>query len=295
MTKSDVIRRHEQFGWYVTVDGVDTFLRSTGDGEPVLCLHGVPASSFLYRNVLDSLRDRGFQGISFDLPGLGLSGRPADYDYTWSGLGRFSKKLVETLELNAFHLVVHDIGGPIGFELIHHKPDAVKSLTLLNTMTRVAEFNRPWPMEPFAHSLLGDLWLAGMIKPVFRLLMYRFGLEDNNCIPTKELNAYVDLLKREDGGEAFLKIMRGFERTSEKQTLYENAIRNFDGPKSVVWGANDPALPLDPFAQDARDVTGVDRIVELEGRHFLQEEYPEQIADEIESLAQGAGPHVQAE
>jgi pimeloyl-ACP methyl ester carboxylesterase len=80
-------------------------------------MHGVPTSSFLYRKVLAGLKRGGLRGVAFDLPGLGLASRPVDFDYSWSGLGAFSASAVDALGLDSFHLVVHDVGGPVGFEL----------------------------------------------------------------------------------------------------------------------------------------------------------------------------------
>src|SRR5207249_3094913 len=98
-------------------EGVRSFVREAGSGQAVVCMHGVPSSCFLYRKVLDQLAARGMRGVAFDLPGLGLAERPDDYDYTWTGLGRFAIAAVDSLGLDSFHLVVHDIGGPVGFEL----------------------------------------------------------------------------------------------------------------------------------------------------------------------------------
>ena len=82
--------------------------------------------------------------MAFDLPGLGLADRPPDYDYSWTGLGRFAAAAVDALRLDAFHLVVHDIGGPVGFELMSRVgPDRVRSLTVMNTMVEVDTFERP--------------------------------------------------------------------------------------------------------------------------------------------------------
>jgi haloalkane dehalogenase len=55
------------------------------------------------------------------------------------------------LGLDRFHLVVHDIGGPIGFEVATAVPERVLSMTVLNTIIEVQSFHRPWPTEPFAH------------------------------------------------------------------------------------------------------------------------------------------------
>jgi pimeloyl-ACP methyl ester carboxylesterase len=104
-------------------------------GDPVVLLHGVPTSSYLWRRVLPVLARRGLRGVAFDLPGLGLADRPPDYDYSWTGLGRFAAAAVDELGLGPFHLVVHDIGGPVGFELLAAMPPGrVRSLTVLNTV-----------------------------------------------------------------------------------------------------------------------------------------------------------------
>ncbi|CPT39594.1 haloalkane dehalogenase [Mycobacteroides abscessus subsp. abscessus] len=98
-----------------TAAGVRSFALDAGapDAEPVVCVHGVPASSYLYRKVVAAVAHRGLRGIAVDLPGLGYAERPADFDYTWTGLGRWLLAAVDALELERFHLVVHDIGGPI--------------------------------------------------------------------------------------------------------------------------------------------------------------------------------------
>lgn len=77
---------------------------------------------------------------AFDLPGLGLAERRPTYDYSWTGLGRFTLAAVEALELDRFHLVVHDVGGPVGFELAAAMPERVQSLTVLDTIVEVDGF-----------------------------------------------------------------------------------------------------------------------------------------------------------
>jgi haloalkane dehalogenase len=62
--------------------------------------------------MIDELAARGLRGIAFDLPGLGLADRPPDFDYSWTGLGRFAAAVVDALGLDHCHLVVHDIGAP---------------------------------------------------------------------------------------------------------------------------------------------------------------------------------------
>lgn len=284
MSAETRIAEHRAAGRWLTASGVSTFVREAGDGAPVLCVHGVPASSFLYRKVLTALASRGLRGIAYDLPGLGLSERPAEFDYRWTGLGLHARSLVESLELDRFHLVVHDIGGPVGFELAAALPERIASLTILNTLVDVNEFRRPWSMEPFAWPGFGRWYLAGLRKPVFRALMGLQGIGDRRVVTTEELDAYVDLLKRDDGGRAFLRIMRGFERTPDKQRRYRAVVGDVRYPRQVIWGERDPALRLGVQGEQVRRAAGVDRIHVVPGRHFLQEDCADELGSRIAEL-----------
>ena len=114
MNSREVIERHRASGRTFSAAGVDSFVLDDGSGVPVVCLHGVPTSAFLYRKLVPELARRGLRGIAFDLPGLGLAERPTGFDYTWTGLGRWVIAAVHALGLDRFQLVVHDIGGPVG-------------------------------------------------------------------------------------------------------------------------------------------------------------------------------------
>ncbi len=92
-----VVRAHEAAGRYFEAGGLRSFVREAGEGDPVVCIHGVPTSSFLYRKVIDELAARGLRGVAFDLPGLGMADRPEDFDYTWTALGRASAGTRSTL------------------------------------------------------------------------------------------------------------------------------------------------------------------------------------------------------
>jgi pimeloyl-ACP methyl ester carboxylesterase len=285
MTSRQVVERHQSAGRQFEAAGVRSFVREEGVGEPVVCLHGVPSSCFLWRKVLPELASRGLRGVAFDLPGLGLADRPAAFDYTWTGLGRFALAAVDALGLDRFHLAVHDIGGPVGFELAAAVAERVRSLTVLNTLVEVDTFKRPWSMEPFARRGLGEAYLATMTKPAFRQLFLLQGVKDRGAVPKEEVYAYVDLLKREDGGRAFLRIMRGFERTRAKRDLYVGALRDGPYPVQVVWGAEDPALKLRIHGEQARVAAGLERVHTLPAKHFPQEDQAPAIAEHIANLA----------
>ena len=265
------------------VPGAATRIWREGSGEVVVCLHGVPSSAFLYRKVLTELARSGVEGVAFDFPGLGLAERPRHFDYSWTGLAKWLLQALDAAAIDRFHLVVHDIGGPIGFEAIRRlesiAPERVRSLTILNSMLHVASFRRPWPMAPFAWPGIGWLWLQGMRTPMWVPMMRLMGVHDG---PTKdEIRAYRELLFREDGGRAFLRIMRSFERTGEFEERVVAALKQRDFPVQVIWGAEDPALKAEKYAQGICETLRLPHWHSVRGKHFLQEDSPEEIAGRI--------------
>jgi haloalkane dehalogenase len=77
--------------------------------------------------------------------------------------------------------------------------------------------------------------------------------------------------------------MRSFERTPEKARMYEHVLRDTH-PVGILWGRNDPALPSRTFGVQARLAAGLDELPTVPGKHFLQEDFPDEIAAAVESL-----------
>lgn len=281
-----LLAAHRRAGRFFAADGIKSFALDTGDSDspPVVCVHGVPASSFLYRKLVLELADRDMRGIAIDLPGLGFADRPHDADYTWTGLGRWLMAAIDALELDRFHLVVHDIGGPIGFEVANAAPQRVLSITMLNTIVEVDEFHRPWPMEPLAHAVIGEAWLASLRLPyAFSTLMRLVGVSRH--VPRAELQAWVPLLFGDDNGRAFLKIMRGFELTSAKREAYTRAIHATPYPVQLIWGTRDTMLPWPRYGIAAQRAAGLTQATTLPTKHFVPEDCPSEIAAAVHRLA----------
>jgi pimeloyl-ACP methyl ester carboxylesterase len=278
---TDVIKEHEASGQYFQVDGIKTFALKYGRGETVLCIHGVPTSSFLYRKVLRSLEKKGYKGVAIDLPGLGLTERPENFDYSFSNLADFVYNAAKALKLKKFHLVVHDIGGPIGFALAARHSNRILSLSILNTWIDVVNFKKPVVMRPFEKRLLGEAELKMMTHLTWPVMFKQMGVVNSSRISQAEMNAYIDLLKREDNGKAFLKIMRSFENSPEFRDLCYKAVQNTAYPIQAIWGASDPALQLETYGKEIKEIAGLKEIHQLRARHFLQEEAWLSIADKI--------------
>jgi len=280
----EAIDAHAAAGRQFEAGGVGSFALDLGEGDPVVLMHGVPVSSFLYRKVAPELAQRGLRAVAFDLPGLGLAERPREFDYSWSGLARWSAAAVDALGIERCHLVVHDIGGPIGFEWAIRHPERVLSLTALNTLVDAAHFHRPWTMHPFSIRGVGEVWLRGTPRFLFAQLFYLQGVADRAAVPRAEIYAHHALLRRGDGGRAFLRIMRGFELTAEKERFFLEGLGARSYPAQVVWGRNDPALG-EQQRNAVQSALGVERPTLLEAKHFLQEDRASEVAAAIAAIA----------
>jgi pimeloyl-ACP methyl ester carboxylesterase len=281
---ANAIGHHEAAGKRFSAAGVGSFALDAGEGDPVVLFHGVPVSSFLYRRVVPRLAERGLRAVAFDLPGLGLAERPADFDYSWSGHGRWAGAAIEALGIERCHLVVHDIGGPVGFEWAVRNRGRVLSLTALDTLVDVATFHRPWPMHPFSIRGVGEAWLRSMLRIPFREIYYLVGIGDRSAVPPAEVDAHHALLKRVDGGRAFLRIMRGFELTEEKERFYFDGLARRPYPAQAVWGRRDRMLG-ETRRRAVLRALGVEEATMLPAKHFLAEDQAQAVADNIASIA----------
>jgi pimeloyl-ACP methyl ester carboxylesterase len=284
MDTRSAIAEHEAAGRYFEAAGVRSFVREEGSGEVVVLVHGVPSSSYLYRKVLPELSARGLRAIAFDFPGLGLAERPEEFDYTWSGLARWTGAAIDALEIERCHLVVHDIGGPIGFDWAIRHPDRIASLTALNTFVDVGGFRRPWSMRPFSVRGVGELWLRSMSRQAMIEVLYLQTVGDRGAVPRAELGVYHSLLKRGDRGRAFLRIMRGFELTAEKEDFFRAGLSRRPYPAQVVWGRRDPALG-ETRRLAVQEVLAIDQPILLDAKHFPQEDHAPEVAAAVADLA----------
>jgi pimeloyl-ACP methyl ester carboxylesterase len=285
---NDAIARHSAAGFLFEAGGLRSFARQHGTGADVVLVHGVPTSSFLYRKVIPVLADQGLRATAFDFPGLGLGERPDEFDYSWSGLSSWMGTALDTLELDRVHLVVHDIGGPIGFEWAIRNPDRVLSMTVLNTFVDTAGFRRPWAMHPFSIRGVGEAWLRMSPRLVFSEIFYLLGIADRAAVPRADIYAHIALLRLRDRGRAFLKIMRGFELTEEKERFFHEGLGARSWPARLVWGERDPALGLDRL-EECRRAFGLEDAILLPAKHFLQEDHAAEVGQAIADLAAPLG------
>ena len=117
------------------IDGLKIFYREAGrpDRPTLLLLHGFPASSFMFRDLLTQLSDD-FHLVAPDYPGFGYSDAPSptEFTYTFDRLAEVVHAFTLSLGLKRFGLYMQDFGGPVGFRLASRLPDQVSFLVVQN-------------------------------------------------------------------------------------------------------------------------------------------------------------------
>jgi len=111
---------------YVELDGTKIHYIHEGIGDPILFLHGIPASNYVWRNIIPHLAGLG-SCIAPDLPGFGKSDKP-DMTYTITDYIHTLDRLIETLKLDRIVFVMHGWGSVIGFDYAMRHPEKCKGL-----------------------------------------------------------------------------------------------------------------------------------------------------------------------
>ncbi|MEV2220449.1 alpha/beta fold hydrolase [Nocardia vinacea] len=142
-----------------------------GSGPILLMLHGNPTWSFVYRQVIGSLRDR-FRCIALDYPGFGLSTAAPGYRYQPEEHAAVVVDFLDHLGLSDITLVAHDWGGPIGLHAAEHRPHKFTHLVVANTWA--------WPMNGDLQAELASRLMGGLVG---RELIRQLNLFVNALIP----------------------------------------------------------------------------------------------------------------
>ena len=247
-----------------------------GEGEPILLLHGEPTWSYLWRNVIPQLPGR---KVAPDLIGFGRSDKPEEIGwYSYDRHVASVVALVEHLDLRALTLVVHDWGGPIGLRFAVEHPDRVARLVVLNTAIGGGRApSETWlRFRDAVRSAGGELDIGRLVEAGTSQ-----GLSDEvreayaGCFPTPASKA---------GALAFPELVPAEPEhpNTEPMNRVRDALRSFDKPALVVWGADDRVLPLPVAEMFVELLPNAEGPVAIEGAsHFLQEDKPDEVAGAI--------------
>ena len=143
-----------------TPSGPVSYVDTGGPGRPVLFVHGVGSSSYLWRNVIERL-DGERRCVAFDLPLHGYTPAAAGQDFTLPGLARFIAGCCDALELADVDLVANDTGGAVSQVFAASHAERLHTLTLTNCE---AHDNMP-PRALLPAVLLARMGLLARLAP----------------------------------------------------------------------------------------------------------------------------------
>jgi haloalkane dehalogenase len=104
------------------------------DGQLILCMHGQPSWSYLYRKMIPIFVQAGFRVIAPDLVGFGRSDKPTERsNYTYANHVRWMTAWLEGLDLRDVNLFCQDWGGLIGLRLVTAQPERFARVVVANT------------------------------------------------------------------------------------------------------------------------------------------------------------------
>jgi haloalkane dehalogenase len=239
-----------------------------GSGPPALLLHGWPTSSHLYREVLPRLAPR-HRAIAPDLPGFGLSDKPADVSYSFRFYERVLEGFLAELSIERTALVVHDLGGPIGLYWASRHPERLTRLVLLNTLVYP---ETSWAVKLFvlATYLPGvRSWLA---SPRGIAAALRLGVAKPQRLTREVLAPYQDPFREAPARRALLAAGHGLHPEGFREIAAW--IPRIHVPLLCLYGERDRILPdvADTMARVQRDVPAAKLASLPDCGHFLQED-----------------------
>jgi pimeloyl-ACP methyl ester carboxylesterase len=245
----------------------------TGEGRPVILLHGFPDSGRLWRHQVPALAEAGFQVIVPDLRGYGQSGKPADVEaYSLLLLAGDVQAVLGDLEITRAHVVGHDWGAALGWVLAAFAPGSVDHLAVLSvghpaTFRRtMQQREKSWYMLLFQFPGVAERWLSDDGWANFRAWARHpdadqviAELEANGSL-TPALNWYRANLPPESWVEPPLQFPP------------------VEAPVMGIWSSGDGALTEVQMTDSARSVAGPWRYERLDGPgHWMQLEAPAEV------------------
>jgi haloalkane dehalogenase len=249
------------------------------DAPIILCLHGEPSWSFLYRKMIPVFTAAGFRVVAPDLVGFGRSDKPSSRsDYTYAKHVQWMSDWLDKAGLEDITLLGQDWGGLIGLRLLAAKPDLFARFSLSNTglptgdqgmseaFDRWRQFSQRDPefdigniVNQFGRGSLSDAEIAAYRAP-FPSNDYKEGARQFPML----VPATPDDPASEDNRKAWQILMQ----------WDKPALMCFSDSDPITQGGDKPFLKLVPGTRNQPHIT-------LKGSHFIQEEDGERWAQAV--------------
>ena len=275
-----------------TADGTVRYLDlGPTDGAAIMLLHGIPTSSYLYRDVAARLAERGYRVLAPDQLGMGASDKPSGQGIY--GADRHAKRMLAVADaagVESFVPVLHDVGGMVGWEMVMAKPDRLAGLVALNTMI---DLNGVRPaamvMEIMGGQKTPDQVFGDLSDPAVARASTKQWL-DQGWVDGAAPDALVDTYAKdlEGGAAAYVSFMTEavprFMGTGEQRVA---ALEDFDKPTAIVFGTQDRYFDhtvVVPALKSALGTPDANVTLVPEAGHFVPEHAPDKVVEAIDAF-----------
>jgi haloalkane dehalogenase len=259
-----------------SVDGIayrEALPKDADGAAPVaIALHGYPTSSYLWRAVLPRLADAGYRAIAPDLPGFGDS--PPRRPGTWERQIENVDRVRTSLGIDHLALIVHDWGGLIGLRWACDHPGVVSAIVITDS-----GFFPDGKWHGLAKTLQtegeGETVLENMTRELFAA-----GLRQvSPPLPDEAIDEYWKAYADEERRRNHLDLYRSGQFT--KLEPYRGKLAELDVPMLLLWGGRDQFAPVAGGYRFQKEIPSARLVVLEDAGHFLMEDEPERVADEI--------------
>jgi pimeloyl-ACP methyl ester carboxylesterase len=243
-----------------------------GRGAPILLIHGIPTSSFLWRNVIPPLAEA-FTVYAVDLLGYGDSDKPEGADLSIVAQADFVRAFMQEVGWERGAVAGHDIGGGIAQLIALENSQAITKLVLLDTIAYDS-----WPV-PEIDRLKDPAWdeiLATRdLSPGFAKSFKR-GMVHQERVDDQLVAEYVRPFEGVEGRRAYLRCARAL-RTEDLATAMDR-VELLDIPTLIIWGEEDDFQKVEYGRRLAAAMPRARLVVLEEAGHFVLEDRPEEVA-----------------
>jgi pimeloyl-ACP methyl ester carboxylesterase len=256
--------------------GASIAFEVTGEGRPVLLLHGFPDSGRLWRHQIAPLADAGYQVIVPDMRGYGGSDKPTEVDaYNILYLVADVGAVLDEVGVERAHVVGHDWGAAVAWALAAVAPDRVDHLVALSVghpssfrAGGYEQHEKSWYMLLFQFPGIAEQWLSNDGWANFR----DWGGHPDADAVIEELEAHQSLTPGLNWYRANI--------PPESYISPPVFLPPITAPTMGVWSSGDIALTEGQMTRSASHVAGPWRYERLEGPgHWMQLEAPTEVND----------------
>ena len=268
----------------VEADGVDVFYRAAGEPSApvVLLLHGFPASSFMFRELIPRLADQ-FRVIAPDLPGFGFTEVPEERKYTYSfdALARTVEAFTDVLSLNRYAIYVFDYGAPTGFRLAMAHPEQVTAIVSQNGNAYEEGLGDAWgPIRKYWAAPTAEnreVIRQNILNLEGTRWQYTHGVANPEAVAPESYTLDAALLERPGNREIQLDLFLDYASNVKLYPRFQEYFRKSRPPLLAIWGKHDPFfIPAgaEAFQKDLPNA----QVKFLETGHFALETHAVEIA-----------------